>query len=162
MINNKVLSIILGGGQGSRLYPLTEERSKPAVSIAGKYRLVDIPISNCINADIKRIFVLTQFNSAGLNKHIKNVIEVSKERKKLFIDQTKNSFKISNENSGLHIIGKLTNTDDDVLAYKTLLKKNVIAYPLSNYYINKEKVKGLVMGYSSVNNKVMKEKTAIL
>ena len=58
MINNKALAIILGGGQGSRLYPLTEERSKPAVPIAGKYRLVDIPISNCINADIKRMFVL--------------------------------------------------------------------------------------------------------
>ena len=77
MINNKVLSIILGGGQGSRLYPLTDRRSKPAVSIAGKYRLVDIPISNCINADIKRMFVLTQFNSAGLNKHIKNTYHFS-------------------------------------------------------------------------------------
>ncbi|MEP3837457.1 MAG: glucose-1-phosphate adenylyltransferase [Algibacter sp.] len=77
MINNKVLSIVLGGGQGSRLYPLTDRRSKPAVSIAGKYRLVDIPISNCINADIKRIFVLTQFNSAGLNKHIKNTYHFS-------------------------------------------------------------------------------------
>ncbi|MFD2725776.1 glucose-1-phosphate adenylyltransferase [Hyunsoonleella rubra] len=77
MINNKVLAIILGGGQGSRLYPLTEKRSKPAVPIAGKYRLVDIPISNCINADIKRIFVLTQFNSAGLNKHVKNTYQFS-------------------------------------------------------------------------------------
>jgi glucose-1-phosphate adenylyltransferase len=77
MINNKVLSIILGGGQGSRLYPLTENRSKPAVPIAGKYRLVDIPISNCINSDIKRIFVLTQFNSASLNKHIKNTYHFS-------------------------------------------------------------------------------------
>lgn len=77
MINNKVLSIILGGGQGSRLYPLTKDRSKPAVPIAGKYRLVDIPISNCINADIKRMFVLTQFNSAGLNKHIKNTYHFS-------------------------------------------------------------------------------------
>ncbi|MDB2462761.1 glucose-1-phosphate adenylyltransferase [Algibacter sp.] len=77
MINNKVLSIVLGGGQGSRLYPLTDRRSKPAVPIAGKYRLVDIPISNCINADIKRIFVLTQFNSAGLNKHIKNTYHFS-------------------------------------------------------------------------------------
>ena len=77
MINNKVLSIILGGGQGSRLYPLTEQRSKPAVPIAGKYRLVDIPISNCINVDIKRIYVLTQFNSAGLNKHIKNTYHFS-------------------------------------------------------------------------------------
>ncbi|MEN3323761.1 glucose-1-phosphate adenylyltransferase [Mariniflexile soesokkakense] len=77
MINNKVLSIILGGGQGSRLYPLTESRSKPAVPIAGKYRLVDIPISNCINADIKRIFVLTQFNSASLNRHIKDTYHFS-------------------------------------------------------------------------------------
>lgn len=77
MINNKVLGIILGGGQGSRLYPLTEDRSKPAVPIAGKYRLVDIPISNCINADIKRMYVLTQFNSASLNRHIKNTYHFS-------------------------------------------------------------------------------------
>ncbi|TNJ47111.1 glucose-1-phosphate adenylyltransferase [Tamlana fucoidanivorans] len=77
MINNKVLSIILGGGQGSRLYPLTKDRSKPAVPIAGKYRLVDIPISNCINADIKRMYVLTQFNSASLNRHIKNTYHFS-------------------------------------------------------------------------------------
>lgn len=72
-----VLAIILGGGQGSRLYPLTESRSKPAVPIAGKYRLVDIPISNCINSDIKRMFVLTQFNSASLNQHIKNTYHFS-------------------------------------------------------------------------------------
>ena len=77
MVNNKVLSIILGGGQGSRLYPLTKDRSKPAVPIAGKYRLVDIPISNCINADIKRMYVLTQFNSASLNKYIKNTYHFS-------------------------------------------------------------------------------------
>lgn len=77
MINNKVLAIVLGGGQGSRLYPLTDRRSKPAVPIAGKYRLVDIPISNCINADIKRIFVLTQFNSASLNRHIKDTYHFS-------------------------------------------------------------------------------------
>jgi len=77
MINDKVISVILGGGQGSRLYPLTEERSKPAVPIAGKYRLVDIPISNCINSDIKRMYVLTQFNSASLNKHIKNTYHFS-------------------------------------------------------------------------------------
>ncbi len=77
MINDKVLGIILGGGQGSRLYPLTKDRSKPAVPIAGKYRLVDIPISNCINSDIKRMFVLTQFNSASLNKHIKNTYHFS-------------------------------------------------------------------------------------
>ncbi|HUX85218.1 MAG TPA: sugar phosphate nucleotidyltransferase, partial [Chitinophagaceae bacterium] len=67
-----VISVILGGGQGTRLYPLTKSRSKPAVPIAGKYRLVDIPISNCLNSGLKRIFVLTQFNSASLNKHIKN------------------------------------------------------------------------------------------
>ena len=77
MAGEKVLSIILGGGQGSRLYPLTEDRSKPAVPIAGKYRLVDIPISNCINSELKRIFVLTQFNSASLNKHIKNTYHFS-------------------------------------------------------------------------------------
>ena len=77
MINEKVLGIILGGGQGSRLYPLTKDRSKPAVPIAGKYRLVDIPISNCINADIKRMYVLTQFNSASLNQHIKNTYHFS-------------------------------------------------------------------------------------
>ena len=76
-MNNKVLSIILGGGQGSRLYPLTEKRSKPAVPIAGKYRLVDIPISNCLNSDIKRMYVLTQFNSASLNRHIKNTYHFS-------------------------------------------------------------------------------------
>ncbi len=77
MVNNKVLSIILGGGQGSRLYPLTEKRSKPAVPIAGKYRLVDIPISNCINSEVKRMYVLTQFNSASLNRHIKNTYHFS-------------------------------------------------------------------------------------
>ncbi|MGA1225826.1 MAG: glucose-1-phosphate adenylyltransferase [Tamlana sp.] len=77
MINDKVLAIILGGGQGLRLYPLTDQRSKPAVPIAGKYRLVDIPISNCINADIKRMFVLTQFNSASLNRHIKDTYHFS-------------------------------------------------------------------------------------
>jgi len=75
--SKKVLAIILGGGQGSRLYPLTESRSKPAVPIAGKYRLVDIPISNCINSGVKRMYVLTQFNSASLNKHIKNTYHFS-------------------------------------------------------------------------------------
>ncbi|TDU43504.1 glucose-1-phosphate adenylyltransferase [Gelidibacter sediminis] len=77
MYHDSVISIILGGGQGSRLYPLTQSRSKPAVPIAGKYRLVDIPISNCINSEIKRMFVLTQFNSASLNKHIKNTYHFS-------------------------------------------------------------------------------------
>lgn len=67
-----VISIVLGGGRGSRLFPLTNTRSKPAVPIAGKYRLVDIPISNCLNSGFNRILVLTQFNSASLNSHIKN------------------------------------------------------------------------------------------
>ncbi|HYH86478.1 MAG TPA: sugar phosphate nucleotidyltransferase, partial [Pyrinomonadaceae bacterium] len=65
-----ILAVILGGGAGTRLSPLTLTRSKPAVPLGGKYRLVDIPISNCINSDILRIFVLTQYNSASLNKHI--------------------------------------------------------------------------------------------
>lgn len=65
-----VLSIILGGGAGTRLYPLTKMRAKPAVPLAGKYRLIDIPISNCINSEILKIYILTQFNSASLNRHI--------------------------------------------------------------------------------------------
>jgi glucose-1-phosphate adenylyltransferase len=65
-----VLAIILGGGHGSRLFPLTHQRSKPAVPIGGKYRLIDVPISNCLHADLRRIFVLTQFNSASLNHHV--------------------------------------------------------------------------------------------
>ena len=68
----KTICLILGGGAGSRLYPLTKDRSKPAVPIGGKYRLIDIPISNCLNSGLYRIFVLTQYNSASLNKHIKN------------------------------------------------------------------------------------------
>ena len=66
----RVLSIILGGGAGTRLYPLTKLRAKPAVPLAGKYRLIDIPVSNCINSEIYKIYVLTQFNSASLNRHI--------------------------------------------------------------------------------------------
>ncbi|MDJ0599378.1 MAG: glucose-1-phosphate adenylyltransferase [Crocosphaera sp.] len=66
----KVLAIILGGGAGTRLYPLTKLRAKPAVPLAGKYRLIDIPVSNCINAEILKIYVLTQFNSASLNRHL--------------------------------------------------------------------------------------------
>jgi glucose-1-phosphate adenylyltransferase len=68
--NHNVLAVILGGGAGSRLFPLTQHRSKPAVPLGGKYRLVDIPISNCINSDIIQIFVLTQYNSASLNRHV--------------------------------------------------------------------------------------------
>ncbi len=67
---SNVLAVIMGGGAGTRLFPLTKERSKPAVPLAGKYRLVDIPISNCINSNLKRIYVLTQFNSASLHRHI--------------------------------------------------------------------------------------------
>jgi glucose-1-phosphate adenylyltransferase len=67
---NDVLTLILGGGRGARLFPLTHMRSKPAVPIGGKYRLIDIPISNCLHAGLKRMFVLTQFNSASLNRHI--------------------------------------------------------------------------------------------
>ncbi len=75
--SREILSVILGGGAGSRLYPLTASRSKPAVPIAGKYRLVDIPISNCLNNGIGRMFVLTQYNSASLNRHIKNTYHFS-------------------------------------------------------------------------------------
>ena len=67
---NRVLAVILGGGAGTRLFPLTRDRAKPAVPLAGKYRLVDVPISNCINSGLDRIFVVTQFNSASLNNHI--------------------------------------------------------------------------------------------
>ena len=76
-LSKSVVAVILGGGAGSRLYPLTASRSKPAVPIAGKYRLVDIPISNCMNSNVNRMFVLTQFNSASLNKHIKNTYHFS-------------------------------------------------------------------------------------
>jgi glucose-1-phosphate adenylyltransferase len=69
-LNTEVLALVLGGGQGTRLFPLTQLRSKPAVPIGGKYRLIDIPVSNCLHADIRRIFVLTQFNSASLNRHV--------------------------------------------------------------------------------------------
>lgn len=84
-MSNAVISLILGGGSGTRLYPLTRKRSKPAVPVAGKYRLVDIPISNCLNADMNRIFVLTQYNSASLNKHIKNTYHFS-HFSKAFVD----------------------------------------------------------------------------
>ena len=69
---NDTLAIVLGGGKGTRLFPLTKERSKPAVPFGGKFRLVDIPISNCINSELKRIYILTQFNSASLHNHISN------------------------------------------------------------------------------------------
>lgn len=69
-LSEKTLAVIMGGGAGTRLFPLTKERAKPAVPLAGKYRLVDIPISNCINSGLRRIYILTQFNSASLHKHI--------------------------------------------------------------------------------------------
>ncbi|MEL6124257.1 MAG: sugar phosphate nucleotidyltransferase, partial [Bacteroidota bacterium] len=78
MISKRSVAVILGGGRGSRLYPLTNHRSKPAVPIAGKFRLIDIPISNCLNSGINRMFVLTQFNSASLNRHIKNAYRFDK------------------------------------------------------------------------------------
>jgi glucose-1-phosphate adenylyltransferase len=92
----KTISVILGGGQGSRLFPLTKSRSKPAVPIGGKYRLVDIPISNCLNSGIRQIYVLTQFNSASLNRHIKNTYHFDSFNRKGFVDilaaeQTPNS-----------------------------------------------------------------------
>jgi glucose-1-phosphate adenylyltransferase len=68
----KIVSIILGGGRGQRLYPLTAKRAKPAVPFGGKFRLVDIPISNCIHAGLREIYILTQFNSASLHRHINN------------------------------------------------------------------------------------------
>jgi len=72
---NNLITVIMGGGQGSRLYPLTKHRSKPAVPLAGKYRLIDIPISNCLNSGIRKIFVLTQFNSESLNRHVNNAYQ---------------------------------------------------------------------------------------
>jgi glucose-1-phosphate adenylyltransferase len=66
----EVISVVLGGGAGTRLFPLTKDRSKPAVPLAGKYRIVDIPISNCLNSGLKRIFLLTQFNSSSLHRHV--------------------------------------------------------------------------------------------
>src|SRR5699024_11441259 len=76
-MHQKVASIIMGGGKGTRLFPLTKQRAKPAVPIGGKYRLIDISISNCLNSGYYRIFVLTQFNSASLNRHIKNTYNFS-------------------------------------------------------------------------------------
>ncbi len=72
-----VVAIILGGGRGERLYPLTKHRAKPALPLAGKYRLIDIPVSNCINSEVLKIYILTQFNSASLNQHIANTYRFS-------------------------------------------------------------------------------------
>ncbi len=72
-----VVTVILGGGAGSRLFPLTKDRAKPAVPLGGKYRLIDVPVSNCINSNIMQIFVLTQYNSASLNRHISRTYRFS-------------------------------------------------------------------------------------
>jgi glucose-1-phosphate adenylyltransferase len=77
-VTSDTLAIILGGGQGNRLFPLTATRSKPAVPIGGKYRLIDVPISGCLHAEIRRIFVLTQFNSASLNRHISSTYQLDR------------------------------------------------------------------------------------
>ena len=82
----RVLAIILGGGAGTRLYPLTKMRAKPAVPLAGKYRLIDIPVSNCINSGINKIYVLTQFNSASLNRHIAQTFNLSSGFDKGFVE----------------------------------------------------------------------------
>ena len=76
-LKENVVAVILGGGAGSRLFPLTRERSKPAVPLGGKYRLIDVPVSNCINSNITQIFVLTQYNSASLNRHISQTYRFS-------------------------------------------------------------------------------------
>src|SRR5213083_1921482 len=76
-MQREVLSLILGGGKGTRLYPLTMLRSKPAVPIAGKYRLIDIPVSNCINSGVNRVYVLTQFLSVSLHRHIAATYKLS-------------------------------------------------------------------------------------
>ncbi|HEX6126568.1 MAG TPA: glucose-1-phosphate adenylyltransferase [Pyrinomonadaceae bacterium] len=75
--NENVVAVVLGGGAGSRLFPLTRERSKPAVPLGGKYRLIDVPVSNCINSNVTQIFVLTQYNSASLNRHISQTYRFS-------------------------------------------------------------------------------------
>ena len=75
--NDNVVALILGGGAGSRLFPLTRDRSKPAVPLGGKYRLIDVPVSNCINSNVTQIFVLTQYNSASLNRHISQTYRFS-------------------------------------------------------------------------------------
>ena len=98
-----------------------------------------------------------------LNKHIRNVLETTSERKKAFISSTKETLLIDKkENNGLHLIAKFKNKRNDLKVFKSLIKENVVAYPLSNYYITKKKENGLVMGYSSVNIKVLKEKTEII
>ena len=85
---NEVITIILGGGKGTRLMPLTDRRSKPAVSFGGKYRLIDIPISNSLNSGFDQIFVLTQFNSYSLNRHISRTYSLNSINNKTFCQKS--------------------------------------------------------------------------
>ena len=84
MNEDKVIAVILGGGRGTRLFPLTRERAKPRVPIAGKFRLVDIPVSNCLHSGMERIFILTQFNSVSLNRHIAQTYRFDSYRRGFF------------------------------------------------------------------------------
>jgi GntR family transcriptional regulator/MocR family aminotransferase len=110
------------------------------------------------NQEIMHQFIKKDY----LNQHIRNVMKIAGERRKLFIKQTHNSLEIDESFEGLHLIGKVKSGMSDKTAFELLLKSDVAAYPLSNYYITKEKKEGLVIGYSSVNNKVMIEKTTII
>lgn len=116
-------------------------------------RFVSVSNQMILNSFITKDFLV---------KHIRNVIETSKERKTLFEKQTKSFLKIHKNFNGLHIIGELKSKIDDKKLCKQLLENNVVAFPLSNYYITKEQKQGFVMGFSSVNNKMIKEKTAIM
>jgi GntR family transcriptional regulator/MocR family aminotransferase len=107
--------------------------------------------------------IMSRFiNKDYLTHHLRSVIKTAQERRELFVDYTKKSLEIEESHEGLHLISRIKNGTSDVNAIKTLIKNNVVAYPLSNYYITKEREQGLIMGYSSVNNKVMKEKTSII
>jgi len=82
-VSETVLGIILGGGAGTRLYPLTKKRAKPAVPLGANFRLIDIPVSNCINSGVNKIYCLTQFNSASLNRHLTNAYSFQEQDLKL-------------------------------------------------------------------------------
>ncbi len=98
-----------------------------------------------------------------LNKHVRNVLEIASKRKEIFISRTKEHLLIDKKkNNGLHLIANFYKKNNDIRIFKSLLKENVVAYPLSNYYITRKKSNGLVIGYCSVNTKVLKEKTNII
>jgi GntR family transcriptional regulator/MocR family aminotransferase len=98
-----------------------------------------------------------------LNKHIRNVIEIASKRKEMFISKTRETLLINKKkNDGLHLVANFKKKKNDLKIFKSLLKENVVAYPLSNYYFTNKKSNGLVMGYCSVNSKVLNEKTAII